>query len=119
MGRIYYMTCRNKACGYRVEIREGSGMGLFRQKKNLEEKILKDEIEVPEEIKNLLKSGCELNNVATYLCPACREWQVENEPYILERTKVSPLRNGQRLQITLPSWKTKMQEMRRRTGVYS
>ena len=90
MGSFYYMTCRNKACRYRVELREGPGMYLFAREKTLEKEILNGEIEASDEIKNLLNSGRKLNIVASYLCPTCREWQVENYPYILELIKVSP-----------------------------
>lgn len=90
MGRIYSMTCRNRACRYHVELREGPGMRLFAWIKTLQRDILSGKEEAPEEIKDLLKSGHELDCVATYLCPTCQEWQVGYFPYILERTKVSP-----------------------------
>ena len=90
MGSFYHMTCRNKACRYSVELREGPGMYLFARQRAIEKEILDGKKEASDEIKNLLKSGCKLNIVANYLCPACQEWQVDNFPYILELIKVSP-----------------------------
>ena len=90
MGRFYYMTCRNKECRYRIELREGPGMFLFAREKTLEEAILNGEREAPDEFKNLLKSGHRLDIVGNYLCPRCQEWKVENYPYILELIKASP-----------------------------
>ena len=65
MGRIYSMTCRNKLCRYHVELREGPGMKLFARTKTLERDILNGDEEASEEIKDLLKSGHELECVAT------------------------------------------------------
>ena len=90
MGIFYYMTCRNKACRYSVELREGPGMLLFAREKTLEREIMNGEREAPDEIKNLLKSGHELDMVGNYLCPTCQEWKVVRHPYILELIKVSP-----------------------------
>lgn len=90
MGRIFNMTCRNKACRYHVELREGPGMILFAWVKTLERDILSGDEEASDEIKELLQSGHELDCVATYLCPVCHEWQVGCFPYILEKICVSP-----------------------------
>ena len=90
MGKIFHMTCRNKACRYRVELREGEGMRLFAWVKSLERDILSGKEAAPEEIINLLKNGNELECVATYLCPSCHEWQVGTFPYVLEKIRVSP-----------------------------
>lgn len=90
MGSIFHMTCRNKACGYSVELREGEGMRLFAWIKTLECDILSGKEAAPEEIKNLLKDGYGLECVATYLCPTCHEWQVGRFPYVLEKIRVSP-----------------------------
>ena len=90
MGRIYSMTCRNKACRYHVDLREGPGMILFARTKTLECNILSGDEEAPDEIKCLLESGNELECVATYLCPTCQEWQVGHFPYVLELINVLP-----------------------------
>ena len=90
MGRIFHMTCRNKACRYSVELREGEGMRLFAWIKTLERDILSGKEAAPEEIYNLLKDGYGLECVATYLCPTCHEWQVGRFPYVLEKIRVSP-----------------------------
>lgn len=90
MGRIYSMTCRNKSCRYHVELREGPGMILFARTKTLERNILNGDEEAPDEIKELLKTGHELECVATYLCPTCQEWQVGRFPYVFEPIIVSP-----------------------------
>ncbi len=90
MGCIFSITCRNKACRYHAELREGPGMKLFALERNLEKDILSGKEEASDEIKALLKSGSKVRYVATYLCPTCKEWQVGHFPYILELIKVSP-----------------------------
>ena len=90
MGRIFRVTCRNKECRYSVELREGPGFVLFRRVKDLEQDIKCGKVEVPKTIAALLETGHEVNCVATYLCPVCREWQVGYEPYVFEIVKASP-----------------------------
>lgn len=90
MGRMYSMTCRNKACRYHVDLREGPGMRSFAEIKTLERNIISGDEKAPEDIKRLLESGNELECVATYLCPTCRELQIGNYPYALELINVSP-----------------------------
>ena len=90
MGEIYSITCRSKACGYHVELRKGSGMGLFREMRHLEKDIISGETEAPEDIKELLRAGRRMECVTTYICPVCREWKTYNSPYIFEATHVSP-----------------------------
>lgn len=51
MGSIFHMTCRNKACRYSVELREGEGMRLFAWIKTLERDILSGKEAAPEEKK--------------------------------------------------------------------
>ena len=90
MGQFYHVTCRNKACRYRAELREGPGMLLYRQIINKEHGIRSGEENAPEVIKELLSKGHHLNGVATYLCPICHEYQVGYYLYVFESTKATP-----------------------------
>ena len=90
MGKIYNLTCRNKDCGYHIEIREGCGMKLFSYKMTLEENIKSGEEDAPKEIKELLDQGLHIEIAATFLCPLCKEYINTKEPYILEKIHVSP-----------------------------
>ena len=90
MGLIYSVTCRNKACRYSVELRDGPGMRLFAWIKTMEGDIKNGKKEASKGIVDLLNNGHDLDCVATYSCPTCHEWQVGWFPYVLEKTHVSP-----------------------------
>ena len=90
MGTFYHITCRNRDCRYSTVVREGPGMILFAWIKTMEADIKGGKRAAPADIKALLDAGHELECVATYLCPACKEWKTEDYPYVLEKTQVSP-----------------------------
>lgn len=80
---------RNTAALFRA-LREDPGMRLFARTKTLEDHIKSGREEAPQEIVDLLDTGHEIDCVATFLCPTCQEWQTKNDPYILEKIRVSP-----------------------------
>lgn len=90
MGTLFTVACRNKACGWHKELREGPGMRTFADTLRLERAILNGEKDAPADIKDLLDKGFHLNSVATFLCPECKEWVTNRDPYIFEATHVSP-----------------------------
>ena len=90
MGIIYNVTCSNKACRYHMSIREGAGMGSFRNIRIMEQRILNGEEDAPDTIKMLLQAGKHFNCNTTYLCPLCQEWINNNVPFIFEATHISP-----------------------------
>ena len=90
MGKFYYMTCRNKECRYRVQIREGEGMIGFARIMRLKEAILSGAEHVSPEIKQLLSDSFDLSGRGTYYCNECKEWKVISKPYIFESIHVSP-----------------------------
>ncbi len=90
MGVLFSVTCRNKECRYRIEIREGAGMVLSKKAYNYERDILSGKEKASDEIISLLKAGHKIHFVATYLCPTCREWQTGYYPYIFEPVVTSP-----------------------------
>lgn len=62
----------------------------FVETKKLEKAILSGERPAPAEIVELLREGKRLSCVTTCLCPACKEFQTNDEPYIFEAIHVSP-----------------------------
>lgn len=90
MGTFYRLTCKNKDCRYSVELREGVGWTLFARDKNLQSEILNGEEDASDEIKDLLKNGYEIMSVTTFLCPVCKEYQINIDPFIFEPIHVSP-----------------------------
>ena len=90
MGLIYSLTCKNKDCRYSVQLREGPGFTLFARDKRLQEAILSGEEIVSDEIKALLEKGLDVDSVTTLLCPCCKEYQINREPYVFEPIHVSP-----------------------------
>lgn len=89
MGSIYKIHCTNKKCGYSVELREGVGFTLFAKNHHLEDQI-KESRNASKEILRLLDSGEHLSSVTSYICPTCKEWVNNNEPFIFEALHVSP-----------------------------
>ena len=90
MGRIFTVKCRNKMCRYRKKLYEGPGAYIGAMTYQLEKKIRSGERDAPEEIKNLLKKGFDLQSVAVYFCPKCKEWINKDDPYIYEPIHISP-----------------------------
>ena len=90
MGILYNITCRNKDCRYHFEERVGPGWTLRRWIFDLRKEIIDGEEKAPQEIVEMLKKGCKLHCVSTFLCPTCKEWQTHDDPYIFEPIVVSP-----------------------------
>ncbi len=88
MGLVYQVTCRK--CGYQITIYEGPGAIDYARDIFLEEKILNGDVEVPEDILRLLRSGYHLQSWTTYLCPVCKKWVIKRDIYIRELIQVSP-----------------------------
>lgn len=90
MGILFSVACRNKECKWHKVLREGPGMSSFADTCRLERSILSGEKEAPEDIKELLNKGYHLDCVKTFLCPKCKEWVNNRDPYIYEPIHVSP-----------------------------
>ena len=89
MGDIISVTCRNKACRYHFEVREGESCAGFARVRKLEMQ-LKENRDAPDSILELLDKGEHIYAHASYLCPTCREWVNDTVLYILEKISVSP-----------------------------
>lgn len=89
MGEILSITCRNKGCGYHVELRYGDGFGAFRWCRRIESEILEDKT-VSEEIKRLLNDGNHISRRGIYICPSCRDFVEIDSPYVYEPVRVTP-----------------------------
>ena len=90
MGMSYKLTCTNEECKYCATLLEGGGMYYFDVVKSIEEEILNGKREAPKEIVELVMSGNHFNGVASYLCPACREFISDCSFYIREKIHNSP-----------------------------
>ena len=86
---IYKIRCKNKQCGYCVELREGVGMFLFARNRNLEEQV-KESRNASSEILRLVDSGKHIESVTSYECPTCKEWLSIDEPFVFEELHISP-----------------------------
>lgn len=85
MGIVYKLTCTNEACKYCATMHEGGGMYYFDVVQKIEEEVLTEERNAPEEIVELLKSGHHLNSVTSFLCPVCREFRSNSSFVIREK----------------------------------
>ena len=83
MGSIFSVTCRNKACRYHVELREGVGMMGFARLKKLEDQIISGEVHAPT-VQDSLKNGSKLHCGGIYVCHECKEFKRNDAYYLIE-----------------------------------
>ena len=84
-------------CGYsesQTKVCPECGSGFIRSFKagtqQIEEEVLTEERNAPEEIVELLKSGHHLNSITSFLCPVCREFRSNSSFVIREKLLDSP-----------------------------
>lgn len=81
MGKINSVKCSR--CGYTAETKSGGGMYLCQKTYELERSILSGEIE-NEEALHHLREGGQLDCVAAYLCPECKEFVTHNAVFFMK-----------------------------------
>lgn len=89
MGSVFKVHCTNKQCRYNVELIEGEGFYLFSKTCSLEKRI-KENRNASEDVLRLLDAGEHLSSGTSYICPHCKEWVTNVEPFIREVLHVSP-----------------------------